>query len=118
MDDERVRLPVAGTNSFLLFLFKSIILKLRHRFGLNSISHYPIHINTSERNRGMDIHQLKQRIDASGKKLVTLGNEYIKSKDEIAARKVLVKMFGEISQQTLLLGEQNAQMDRNQKGLK
>ena len=25
-----------------------------------------IHINTSERNRGMDIHQLKQRIDASG----------------------------------------------------
>ena len=46
----------------------------------------------------MDIHQLKQRIDASGKKLVTLGNEYIKSKDEIAARKVLVKMFGEISQ--------------------
>ena len=61
----------------------------------------------------MDIHQLKQRIDASGKKLVTFGNEYIKSKDEIAARKVLVKMFGEISQQTLLLGEQNAQMDRN-----
>ena len=66
----------------------------------------------------MDIHQLKQRIDASGKKLVTLGNEYIKSKDEIAARKVLVKMLGEISQQTLLLGEQNAQMDRNQRGLK
>ena len=66
----------------------------------------------------MDIHQLKQRIDASGKKLVTLGNEYIKSKDEIAARKVLVKMFGEISQQTLLLGEQNAQVDRNQRGMK
>ena len=52
-----------------------------------------IHINTSERNRGMDINQLNQRIDASGKKLTTLGNEYIKSKDEIAARKVLVKMF-------------------------
>mgnify|MGYP003336659589 CR=1 FL=1 len=50
----------------------------------------------------MDIHQLKQRIDASGKKLVTLGNEYIKSKDEIAARKVLVKMLDEIFQQTLL----------------
>ena len=66
----------------------------------------------------MDIHQLKQRIDASGKKLATLGIEYIKSKDEVAARKVLVKMFSEISQQTLLLGEQNAQMDRNQKGLK
>ena len=66
----------------------------------------------------MDIYQLKQRIDASGKKLVTLGNEYIKSKDEIAARKVLVKMFGEISQQKLLLGEQNAQMDRNQRRVK
>jgi hypothetical protein len=52
----------------------------------------------------MDIQQLKQRIDASGKKLVTLGNEYIKSKEEIAARKVLMKMFAEISQQTLLLG--------------
>ena len=45
----------------------------------------------------MDIHQFKQRIDASGKKLATLGNEFIKSKDEIAARKVLVKMFGEMS---------------------
>jgi len=66
----------------------------------------------------MDIHQNKQRIDASGKKVTTLGNEYIRAKDEIAARKVLVKMFGEISQQTLLLGEQNAQLDRNQKGLK
>ena len=66
----------------------------------------------------MDIHQLKQRIGASGKKLVTLGNECIKSKDEIAARKVLVKMLAEVSQQTLLLGEQNAQMDRNQRGLK
>ena len=65
----------------------------------------------------MDIHQLKQRIDASGKKLHTR-NEYVKSKDEIAARKVLVKMFGEISQQTLLLGEQNAQMDRNQRGFR
>ena len=66
----------------------------------------------------MDIHQLKQRIDASGKKLVTLGNEYIKSKDKIAARKVLVKMFGEISQQTLLIAEQNAQLERNQRGIR
>ena len=60
----------------------------------------------------MDIYQLKQRMDASGKKLAALGNEYIKSKDETAARKVLVKMFGEISQQTLLLGEQNAELDK------
>ena len=32
----------------------------------------------------MDIHQLKQRIDASGKKVVTFGNEYIKSKDGVS----------------------------------
>jgi hypothetical protein len=63
----------------------------------------------------MDIHTLKQRIDASGKKLTSLGIEYIKSKDEISARKVLVKMFAEVSQQTLMIGEQNAQLDRNMK---
>jgi len=63
----------------------------------------------------MDITQLKSKIDASGKKLTTLGNEYIKSKDEISARKVLVKMLAEVSQQTLMIGEQNAQMDRNMK---
>jgi len=63
----------------------------------------------------MDITQLKSKIDASGKKLTTLGNEYIKSKDEISARKVLVKMLAEVSQQTLMIGEQNAQLDRNMK---
>ena len=71
-----------------------------------------MHTNTSERNRGMDIDQLKQRIVASVKKLATLGNEYTKSKDEIVARKVLVKMFGEIAQQTLLLGKQNTELHR------
>ena len=35
----------------------------------------------------MDINQIKQRIDALGKKLATLCHEYIKSKDEIAAQK-------------------------------
>jgi len=54
---------------------------------------------------------LPPRIDASGKKIATLGSEYIRAKDEISARKVLVKMFAEISQQTLLLGEQNAQLE-------
>jgi len=63
----------------------------------------------------MDIENLKKRIDASGKKLITLGNECIKSKDEIGARKVLVKMLAEVSQQTLMIGEQNAQLDRNMK---
>ncbi|MDC1322141.1 hypothetical protein N8254_01770 [Pseudomonadales bacterium] len=66
----------------------------------------------------MDITTLKQKIDASGRKVTALGQEYVRAKDETAAKKVLVKMFAEISQQTLLLGEQNAQMDSNQKGLK
>ena len=43
----------------------------------------------------MDIHQLKQRIDASGRKLITIGNEYVRQKDEVSARKVLVKEYAE-----------------------
>ena len=66
----------------------------------------------------MDITQLKAKIDASGRKVFALGNEYIKAKDEVSARKVLVKMFGEISLQTLLIAEQNAQLDRNQRGIR
>ena len=31
----------------------------------------------------MDIHQLKQRIDASGRKLITIENEYVRQKDEL-----------------------------------
>jgi hypothetical protein len=66
----------------------------------------------------MDIHQNKQKIDASGRKVTALGQEYVRAKDETVAKKVLVKIFSEISQQTLFLGEQNAQLDRNLKGLK
>jgi hypothetical protein len=66
----------------------------------------------------MDITGLKQKIDASGTKIATLGNEYIRSKDETTGRKILVKIFAEISQQTLLLGEQNAQLNRNLQGVK
>jgi hypothetical protein len=65
-----------------------------------------------------DINLLKQKTDASGKKLTTLGNEYIRAKDELSARKVLVKMFQELSIQTSFLAEQNAQLDRNQKGIR
>ena len=81
---------------------------------------YLIHINRTEEHREglvMDITNLKSKIDASGRKLSALGNDYIKSTDEVSARKVLVKMFGEISQQTLLIAEQNAQLDRNQRGI-
>lgn len=66
----------------------------------------------------MDITNLKSKIDASGRKLAASENEYIKLKDKFSARKVLVKMRGDISQQTLLTAEQNAQLDRNQRGIK
>ena len=61
----------------------------------------------------IDITLHSKRIDASSKKLVTLGNEYSKPTDEITARKVLVKMFLEVAQQNTLIGEQIAQLDRN-----
>ena len=59
----------------------------------------------------MDITLHSKRIDASSKKLVTLGNEYSKPTDEITARKVLVKMFLEVAQQNTLIGEQIVQLD-------
>ena len=66
----------------------------------------------------MDIHNLKQKIDASAKKLNTLGQEYARAKDDVSARKVLVKFFNEIAVQNLFLAEQIAQLDRNQKGIR
>ena len=66
----------------------------------------------------MDINQNKQKIDASGKKVATLGNEYIRAKDEVSARKVLVKMFSESSLQNFLLAEQVSQLDKVLKGMK
>tara|TARA_R110002153_G_scaffold42754_2_gene121148 strand:+ start:442 stop:642 length:201 start_codon:yes stop_codon:yes gene_type:complete len=66
----------------------------------------------------MDTTTLKQKIDASCRKVTTLGQEYVRAKDETAAKRVLVKMFAEISQQTLLLGEQNVQLNRMVLGMK
>ncbi len=64
----------------------------------------------------LKLNALTHRVRNASRHLV---NEYVQvQKMRLPHEKVLVKMFGEISQQTLLLGEQNAQMDRNQKGLK
>lgn len=65
-----------------------------------------------------DIQQTRSTVEASGRKIVTLGQEYVRAKTEQETRKSLVKMFAEISQQTLLIAEQNAQLDRNQKGIR
>lgn len=65
-----------------------------------------------------DIQLTKTKIDASGRKIATLGQEYIRAKTEPDARKSLVKIMSELSVQTSLLAEQNAQLDRNQRGIK
>ena len=65
-----------------------------------------------------DIQQTRSKVEASSRKIVTLGQEYVRAKTEQETRKSLVKMFVEISQQTLLIAEQNAQLDRNQKGIR
>ena len=65
-----------------------------------------------------DIQLTKTKIDASGRKIATLGQEYSRAKTEPDARKSLVKMMNELSIQTSLLAEQNAQLDRNLKGIK
>ena len=65
-----------------------------------------------------DIQLTKTKIEASGRKVSTLGQEYIRAKTEPDARKSLVKMMNELSIQTSLLAEQNAQLDRNQRGVK
>lgn len=63
----------------------------------------------------MNIHQIKQKIDVSRNKLVNIGHEYVRQKDDVSARKVLVKMLGELSNQISLLAEQAVQMDSNKK---
>ena len=65
-----------------------------------------------------DIQLTKTKIEVSGQKVSTLGQEYIRAKTETDVRKSLVKMMNELSIQTTLLTEQNAQLDRNQRGLK
>ena len=65
-----------------------------------------------------DIQILKTKIEASGRKVSTFGQEFIRAKTEPDARKSLVKIMNELSVQTSLLAEQITQLDRNQRGLK
>ena len=65
-----------------------------------------------------DIQQTRTKVEASGRKIATLGQEYVRAKTEPDARKSRVKLFAEVSLQTLLIAEQNAQLDRNIKGIR
>ena len=65
-----------------------------------------------------DINNLKSQVDASARKVGTLGQEYVRAKNDPDARKSLVKLFSEMSVQSTLLAEQVAQLNRNMKGIK
>ena len=60
----------------------------------------------------MNIYQSKQKIEASNRSLVNLGNEYARSKDDAICRQKLNIMFRELSAQLICLSEQNVELMR------
>ena len=56
--------------------------------------------------------QLKSKIETSNRKLLTLGNEYARSKDDAVCRQKLNLMFRELSAQMVFLSEQNIELMR------
>ena len=53
-----------------------------------------------------------QKIEASNRRLLNLGNEYARSKDDVIHRQKLNLMFRELSAQLVCLSEQNAELMR------
>ena len=60
----------------------------------------------------MNIYQSKQKIEASNRRLVNLGNEYARSKDDATRHQKLNLMFREFSAQMICLSEQNVELMR------
>ena len=60
----------------------------------------------------MTIHQRKQKIEASNRRIMNLGNEYARSKDDAICRQKLNLMFRELSVQMAYLSEQNVELMR------
>jgi len=60
----------------------------------------------------MNIYQSKQKIEASNRRLMNLGNEYARSKDDAIYRQKLNLMFRELSAQLVCLSEQNVELMR------
>ena len=54
----------------------------------------------------------KQKIEASNRSLMNLGNEYARSKDDANCRQKLNLMFRELSAQLVFLSEQNIELMR------
>jgi len=60
----------------------------------------------------MTIYQRKQKIEASNRRIMDLGNEYARSKDDAICRQKLNLMFRELSAQMVYLSEQNVELMR------
>jgi hypothetical protein len=60
----------------------------------------------------MNIYQSKQKIEASNRRLINLGNEYARSKDDATCHQKLNLMFRELSAQLVCLSEQNVELMR------
>ena len=60
----------------------------------------------------MKTHSLNQKINTSFKKINTLGNEYVRSKDDAVCRQKLNLIFREVSAQMVCLSEQNIELMR------
>ena len=54
----------------------------------------------------------KQKAEASNRRLINLGNEYARLKDDAICRQKLNLMFRELSAQLVCLSEQNAELMR------
>ena len=60
----------------------------------------------------MNIYQSKQKVEASNRRLINLGNEYARLKDDAICRQKLNIMFRELSAQMVCLSEQNIELMR------
>ena len=60
----------------------------------------------------MNIYQSKQKIEASNRRIVNLGNEYARSKDDATRHQKLNLMLWELSAQMVCLSEQNIELMR------
>ncbi len=56
--------------------------------------------------------QIVQQIKTSNRKLITISNEYARSKDDNICRQKLKMMFRELSAQIVFLSEQNIELMR------
>ena len=54
----------------------------------------------------------KQKVEASNRRLINLGNEYARLKDDAICRQKLNLMFRELSAQMVCLSEQNIELMR------